>query len=171
MTDIAMQYAQPTRSRHDGFTLVEVLIALVVLSIGLLGLASLQTNALKFSHSGYQHSQATFLAYDILDRMRANRTTAMNSSAYKIGLTASAPTAPNCVTGTCSPSQMASFDLAQWKTLIETTLPGGQAEVDFTDAGTARIYIITVRWNEMGYNKNSGTLERGVDTITIRSEI
>ena len=59
--------------RSRGFTLVEVLVALVVLSIGLLGVAALQLTSLRSNHSSAMRSQATFLAYDIIDRMRANR--------------------------------------------------------------------------------------------------
>ncbi len=58
----------------SGFTLLEALIALLVLSIGLLGLAALQTRGLAYSHDAYLRSQATFLAYDIIERMRARKT-------------------------------------------------------------------------------------------------
>jgi type IV pilus modification protein PilV len=65
----------------QGFSLFEVLIALVVLSVGLLGLASLQTNTLKFNQGAYLRTQATNLAYDMADRMRANRAAAI-ANAY-----------------------------------------------------------------------------------------
>jgi len=56
-----------------GFTMIEVLIALVVLAVGLLGLAMLQTMNLRFTQSANQRTQATNLAYEMLDQMRANR--------------------------------------------------------------------------------------------------
>ena len=62
-----------TRHRNQGFTLVEALIALLVLSIGLLGVAALQLIALQNNNNAMFRSQATYLAYDIADRMRANR--------------------------------------------------------------------------------------------------
>lgn len=61
-----------TARRQKGLSLLEVLVSLVLLSIGLLGLAGLQATALKSGHSASLRSQATILAYDILDEMRAN---------------------------------------------------------------------------------------------------
>lgn len=61
-----------TAGRQKGLSLLEVLVSLVLLSIGLLGLAGLQATALKSGHSASMRSQATILAYDILDEMRAN---------------------------------------------------------------------------------------------------
>src|SRR4030065_2717121 len=73
--------------RHSmrGFTLLEVLVAIVVMSIGLLGLAGLMASSLKNSHSAYQRTQATWLAYDALDRMRANRQVAL-AGGYHLAL-------------------------------------------------------------------------------------
>jgi type IV pilus assembly protein PilV len=64
-------------SRQTGSSLLEVLIAVVILAFGLLGLAGLQATSVKSSHSAYQRSQATLLAYDMVDRMRAARTAAI----------------------------------------------------------------------------------------------
>jgi len=61
----------------NGFTLLEVMISLLILSIGLLGIAALQANSLKTNHGAYQRTQAIFLAYDMMDRLRANRTAAL----------------------------------------------------------------------------------------------
>lgn len=60
------------KNRETGFSLLEVLIAIVVTSIGLLGLAAMQATGLRNNHSAYHRSQATVLAYDIADRMRSN---------------------------------------------------------------------------------------------------
>ncbi len=59
---------------NTGFTLIEVLIAMLVLAVGLLGLAGLQATSLRNNQSAYNRSQATQLAYDLADRMRANFT-------------------------------------------------------------------------------------------------
>ena len=60
-------------SRHQiGMTLIEVLVAVVILAIGLLGTAGIQLNALKYTDSSRMTSQASFIAYDMLDRIRAN---------------------------------------------------------------------------------------------------
>lgn len=65
-------------NRNRGFTLIEVLVALLILSVGLLGIAGMQTLSLQMNVSARQSSQATFLAYDIIDRMRANKSAALN---------------------------------------------------------------------------------------------
>ncbi len=61
-------------SKHaqDGMTLIEVLVALLILSVGLLGAAAFQLNALKYTDSARMTSQASFIAYDMMDRIRAN---------------------------------------------------------------------------------------------------
>jgi type IV pilus assembly protein PilV len=57
---------------QDGMTLIEVLVALLILSVGLLGAAAIQLNALKYTDSSLMSSQASFIAYDMMDRIRAN---------------------------------------------------------------------------------------------------
>ena len=56
--------------QQSGFTMIEMLVALVILSVGLLGVAALQTRGQQFNYEAYIHTQATFLAYDLTDRMR-----------------------------------------------------------------------------------------------------
>jgi type IV pilus assembly protein PilV len=106
-------------NKSKGFTLVEVLVAVFVLAIGLLGLAGLQAKSLQFNHSAYQRSQATILAYDIIDRMRTNLSEARNGS-YDIAKADGPPSATNCQASgaTCSAASMVNFDLAQWKCSI-----------------------------------------------------
>src|SRR3954468_10503669 len=108
-----MQDAIHRALRERGFTLVEALVALVVLSIGLLGIAGLQLTSLKANHGSATRTQAVYLAYDIIDRMRANRQAAMDGS-YNI-VAAAAPAA-----GT-----VAGDDLIAWRQNIATALPVG----------------------------------------------
>ncbi|MBV4523547.1 type IV pilus modification protein PilV [Pseudomonas sp. SWRI74] len=61
-----------SKPAQDGMTLIEVLVALVILSVGLLGAAAFQLNALKYTDSARMTSQASFIAYDMMDRIRAN---------------------------------------------------------------------------------------------------
>ncbi len=116
--------------RQLGFNLIEVLIALVVLSIGLLGLAALQMTSLQQNQSAYMRSQATLLAYDIADRMRANMDEA-DAGSYFV---ASGATTSNCINYTgsasgCTSAQMASHDIAEWQTVLATELPQGSGRV------------------------------------------
>lgn len=110
-----------------GFTLIEVLIAVVVLSIGLLGLASLQSNGLRFNQSAQMRTQATQLAYDMSDRMRANMA-AVSNGAYLSSSSASLATVAACHNTTgCTAAQMAGDDLARWDLAVQRYLPTGSA--------------------------------------------
>ena len=125
--------------RVAGFTLLEVLVALVVLSIGLLGLSGLQTTSLRNNHAAFLRSQATLLNNDIADRMRANRDSATAGN-YNIDY-AGTPTAVSCV-GSCSAVQVAQIDVAEWRAYVER-LPGGESEINVDADGVAEI---KVRW-------------------------
>jgi len=96
-----------------GFSLIEALVSLVVLSIGLLGVAGLQLTSLRSNQGAALRSQATFLAYDIIDRMRANSGAAL-AGAYNI---------PFGATG--AGGTPAGNDLIAWKQNLTRTLPVG----------------------------------------------
>lgn len=117
-----------------GVSLVEVLVAVLVLSIGLLGLANLQLTAIRNAHSAHLRSQASILAQDILDRIRANRA---NATAYDIDLAASPPT------GSSLPEQ----DLKAWLDSLASSLPEGDGAVDVT-AGSPATVTVTIQWND-----------------------
>lgn len=119
------------KSEMRGFSLMEVLVALLVLAIGLLGLAALQARGVKFNHDAYLRSQATYLAYEIIDLMRANAT---NASAY---------VAAGDPGGTCDPKASGQTnDLACWYDALQATLPAGDATV----AANGNQFDVTIRW-------------------------
>ncbi len=125
-----------SRSRSRGFTLLEVLIAVVVLSIGLLGLAGLQATGLRNNHSAYLRSQATMLAHDIFERMRANRQTVLSAALpYNTGL-------DNSAAGTGIVLQ----DLTDWKAVLAVTLPSGKGAVTCIAATTT--CTVTIQWDD-----------------------
>lgn len=145
------------RQRHDrGFTLIEVLIAVVLLTTGLLGLASLQATGTRLNHSAYMRSQATVLAYDIVDRMRAN-VAAARTGGYDIAIGAAAPA------GTATTA----VDLAQWKATLAALLPDGDGSIA-ADAGglpdEAQRVTVVVRWND-------GRATADVVSFTVTSDI
>ncbi len=130
-------------NKTSGFTLLEVLITLVILAIGLLGLAGLQTTGLKNNLSAYHRSQATQLSYDIADRMRAN-IAALNSYTTITPTSATEKAAcENAATG-CTAAAMAEHDLYEWNTTLEAVLPDGIGTI--TTSGTE--YKITITWND-----------------------
>lgn len=137
--------------RQAGFTLLEILIAITVLAIGLLGLAALQLNALQTGQVSYQRSQAIALAYEIADRMRANRIQA-GAKAFSIGAnpTLSTPSV-DCASASCTAAQMAAYDLYHWYTdSIVALLPSGTASIacNTSACGTGVAQTITVMWDE-----------------------
>lgn len=119
--------------RQRGFTLLEMLVALFVLSIGLLGLAGLQAQGLRYNHDAYVRSQATFLAYDIIERMRTN---APNVANY-VG------EAPAVDCGEAA--SVAENDRACWHAEVAALLPGGSAEI-VQDATNSNVFTVNLSW-------------------------
>jgi len=136
------------KNKQGGFSLIEVLVAVVVLSVGLLGLAGLQTNSLRNNHSAYLRTQGAVLVGDIIERMRANYNAAVTGGRYNLAYAASV-TAAGCSTA-CTDSQVAADDLARWRTYVEQ-LPGGESQVNVTAAGVA---TVSVRWSDTRNSDN-----------------
>jgi type IV pilus assembly protein PilV len=140
--------------KQKGVSLVEILITIVILGIGFIGISGLQLAGLKYSYGAHTRTQASLLTNDILDRMRANRARALNTSDYLFDFTDSIPTiTANCTTSPCTTAQMASYDRAQWLTNVKTILPNGTAEITaITTAavatGTERTFQVTLRWKQ-----------------------
>jgi type IV pilus assembly protein PilV len=130
--------------KQSGFTLLEVLVAIVVLAFGLLGLAGLQADGLRNNTSAYMRSQATLMAYDMLDRMRANMQ-GVESGDYD-NLMDTTPTDPSCINSGCSVAQMAQHDAYEWSQQLLEILPYGQGRV--TGNGSGSIFSITVMWDD-----------------------
>lgn len=135
-TTSALHAAYP---RCRGLTLVEILIALLILSIGLLGLAGLQTMSLKFNTSAYFRTQATALAYGLADRMRANRQAAMDDL-YTVAFE-SPPPACGVPDGSGTVPEQ---DIASWRNALACRLPQSTGSV--TRNGNE--FTFTVRWDD-----------------------
>ncbi|HWQ94221.1 MAG TPA: type IV pilus modification protein PilV, partial [Gammaproteobacteria bacterium] len=133
----------PCRAAMQGFSLLEVLVALLVLSVGLLGLAGLSAKGMNSNQSAYYLSQAMVQAYDMADRMRANRAGFAAGSYDSISGTGSDP---GCISTGCSTtSQIAQYDANRWNTANANLLPSGRGTVA-VQAGNIR--IITVMWDD-----------------------
>ncbi|WP_206171712.1 type IV pilus modification protein PilV [Thiorhodococcus mannitoliphagus] len=127
--------------KQDGFGLIEVLVAMTVLAIGILGMAHLHASALKLNHSAAMRSAATGIAYDIIDRMRANRAEAL-TGAYD-GQTIAA-TAPSCSPGSLSGTTVAQRDIQSWRTALACTLPQGTGSI--TRNGSE--FTVVTQWDD-----------------------
>ena len=122
---------------HRGFSMIEVLIALLILAVGVLGIAALQFKALKYGHDAFLRSQINFLAYDIADRIRNNRA---NKVSYLGNYTVTLPVGDNaCVQATAT----AANDLGCWRNSVENGLPPGST-AHITVTGT--LYTVAMGW-------------------------
>lgn len=132
--------------RQTGFTLVEVLVAAFILATALLGYAATQTLSLKNAKSAYYRIQATQLAYDLIDRIRANNKPEALTIYQTKGSTPSDEVIdPNCFTTTgCSAGDMASSDLKQWSTNVDNAIKRGTGVLTFNND----LYTITISWGD-----------------------
>lgn len=131
--------------RQQGFTLLEVMIALVIFSIGLLGLAGLQGVAVRNNQVAFSRTVASQLAYDIADRIRNNKT-----ADYTQSIPSSAPS--SCITSSnsCNPDALAKFDLYEWdQTLKNTNNNLSSVQGKITVNGS--VYTIAIGWDEKNH--------------------
>lgn len=156
---IRSTHASPRRQR--GFNLVEVLVALVILAVGLLGIAALYLDSLRTGRTAIYRTQAINLASDMGDRIRSNRAAGIG---YELDFDDDAPAAvANCEsTAGCSAAQMAQNDLNRWRALAELLLPEGGSQIEVT-AGTPNVYVISLRWTEAG-SEEQATFDLRVET-------
>jgi type IV pilus assembly protein PilV len=144
--------------RQAGFSLVELMIALIVLSIGLLGVAKLSLSSVQANGSAYMRSQATELIQEIVDDMRANQPQAI-AGGYNIAMTSTiAAPGTNCETTTCTAAQVATFDVATWVNRLNATnggaLPSGAGSITVAQLNNPvtgspeNTAIVTVQWDD-----------------------
>ena len=170
-----------------GFTLVESLVALLVLSIGLLGMAGLFTEAARSTRTALLRTRAVDHVADMADRIRAN---VAARGAYDMGHYAGAPSLHDCAPTADSPGsncgldELAEDDLARWQRTVQATFPAPAdatpaAQVTFfpaDDAGQPDRYRIEVHWSEPGRRNSGGNGEPlagsyGVDLMLLPSAL
>jgi type IV pilus assembly protein PilV len=159
--------------------LIELLVAVLIMAVGILGVAGLQVISLQQNRSALFRAEAVQLANDLMDRIRVN--TDINYSAL---IDAEPAMTTSCITNSCSQAQMAAFDIAQWKCAIDmydadgnllascasfgygtgasdlkSALPGGAGSV----AQVGGVYVITVRWED---DRDGNTA-----SITLRAQV
>jgi type IV pilus assembly protein PilV len=133
------------RRAQSGFTMLEVLVSMLVIAVGLLGMAGLQIQSLRQGQSAYYRSVATQLAYDMGDRMRGNLAGVLDNRYNRTGLNTDYGEAVTACTDTagCTSTDLAKNDAYEWQELVKALLPGGEAivcidsEPDDGDSGTS----------------------------------
>ena len=131
-----------TPPRLRGFSLVEVLITLIIMSVGMLGIAGLYVQSMQAGRTSIFRHHAVMIASDVADRIRANPRAGVDYQG--------AGGNNNCVLGNvdCTPAQMAANDIDLWTTQVSTILPGGVVTVTFDDNVNQPTYLIVVTWVE-----------------------
>jgi type IV pilus assembly protein PilV len=129
------------KNRQQGMSMVEAMISLLVISIGLLGIASLQITAMKQNATALNHSQAVWIGYNMADRIRAN----ISEFATYAGVDTSKDYSRDCMIGPCTNLQMVESDAKEWSTQVQN-LPGGIGQV----TGDATQLVIAVMWDDDG---------------------
>lgn len=131
------------KATQGGASLIEVMVALTVLAIGLLGMAQLQNKASQGNQAAYYYSQAMFLADDLVERMRANPA---NPDGYlvAVGDSLSSVSTTQCETADCTSSQLARWDLKRWKDQLAEILPQGDGAVD----RVGDRYIVSIQFDD-----------------------
>jgi len=137
----AISESRPTPKRLRGTSLIEVLVAIVVLSTGLLGMVALQAKALRNNQSALERSQGVVYTYSIIDRMHSNLT---NLASYARTMSTPAPTG----------TDLASVDVAAWLTELRAAL-GADADASIELSGN--VATITVQWQDTRATQNAPT--------------
>ena len=145
------------RLSQKGFTLIEVLVAMVLLSLGLMGVAALQLESMRSTQNAQARARAVVLAADVAERMRTNRGAALAGGYVTNGADG---TNQNCTddlegapTVVCTPAQMVDHDLWQWRENLRsplTGLPGEAVGSIASDGAAVPTFTIEIAWQEKG---------------------
>jgi type IV pilus assembly protein PilV len=145
--------SRSTRRRSGGFSLIEVLIAVLILAIGLLGLAGLQTYSLQSNLNAYQRSQANTLIYEIIDAMRTNREIA-RAGGYNLDF--------GVVPAGAS---IADLDRIGWRLRVTTLLPAGDTRIQSLGGD---LFTVSIRWDD---SKRAGAAAGTTQTFTVTTQL
>lgn len=159
-----------SRKGGSGYSLIEVMVALFVLSIGMLGVAGLSIDALKDSRSSLYRNKAVSFAWDMAERIRANRAAAGD---YDTDSTTGADqgcfTTHSQVASQCTGTNLAAHDIWEWQQALQDVnsggLPSGSGTIDVNTALTPAQYTITVNWTE-GFDTNGNNDTQSVVVVT-----
>ncbi|MEJ1464681.1 MAG: type IV pilus modification protein PilV [Candidatus Sedimenticola sp. (ex Thyasira tokunagai)] len=140
-----------------GFTMIEALISLLVLSVGLLGLAALQTGGIKFNQDAYVRTQATNLAYGAIEWLRINRDDAIAGS-YSATYTQAAAYDADDSDTYCTPGSTTTADaIICWRTNIRDNLPSGSLAISAASGTNNNEFTVTISWSDRWRQKDAAS--------------
>lgn len=172
-------------SKNYGMTLIEVLISLVIFAISMLGIGGMLLMSSKANNSSYSKQQAVQSISNILDRMRANSSAAINGNYNASNINSSgAPTIPSapsasCLSTACSPADLAAYDVWSWLSKDVTQLPSGSGSITTAPSGGANntLITVTVQWDDsqsqstLGGSSATSTANPNMVQLSIQSQL
>lgn len=141
-------------THQKGISLVESLVAIVVMALGILGVLGVQMRTLADTQSGVRRAQAIRLVEDLSERIKVNPSGLSNMGSYTAAWALALPAAPavNCQTTACSSANLATFDRNLWLANVRSTMPLGDASIFFVAdepaAGNRRQLGVMISWRE-----------------------
>ena len=162
-----------TFSKKSGFTLLEVMIAIAILAIGMLGIAGLHMVSMEHNHAALLRSQAISISQDIIERMRNNPDAVVAGTFDDVTSTGQTMPSTTCLTADdgCTSAELAAIDIAQWAQMINSIsddnsrhqLPGASATIK---AGANSIFTIKIEWDAKSWQANEGNVATRARTKT-----
>lgn len=159
-------------SRQRGISLIESLVAIVVMALGIMGILGVQMRTLSDTSTSVRRAQAVRLIEDLGERMKTNPSALANLNAY-VSDFATTPSVGNCTTG-CDPALLAAYDLAVWKRTVRENLPLGKASIfvppaeSGLPAGQGRQLGVMIAWRENERDSSTGYKD-DIDATKVRA--
>lgn len=138
---------------QKGFSLLESLIAIIVMVLGILGILGAQMKTLTDTQASVRRAQAIRLIGDLGERLQNNPDALGNLSTY----TTSPKTSNDCSSAVCTPAELATYDIKQWRTNVTNTLPGSNVNIFLPQNSTNQLGVV-IGWNENKYLQNGKEL-------------
>ena len=168
----ALRHTARAPQRQRGITLIESLVAIVVAALGILGILGVQMRTLTDTQTSVRRAQAVRLIEDLGERMKVNPNALMILGSYTSTWGAAPAAGKDCGGGGCNPAELAAYDLAQWKLLVQTTLPLGDADVFLAPGETAatnrRQLGVMLSWRE-NERDSSTAFKNDLDATKVRA--
>lgn len=152
-----------------GFSMLEMLVTLLILTLWLLGTAGVQSSSMRLTKSAQFRTYAILLASELAERMESNKLAAV-AGQYNFTLSAGGvpPNASDCMKKKCSAAELAGYDLADWATRAQDLLPNAALTV-VGDANTPITYTVTVQWTDRSATKTSSNATETMSYVTNKS--
>lgn len=160
------QYLQHSRRlrMQRGFSMIEVLVTLLIISLALLGTAGLQAYSMRLNQGSQFRTQAVFLAADLAERMEANKPGSVAGSYVQATKTVANPLTTACIAAVCDGPRLAAADLVQWENAVVTALPQASWTVVQSAAGNPSTYTITISWVDRRSDTTNAAFDAGTLT-------